>query len=224
MARKSIVERTKIDDDEDHAGRDDDEADDDDDDDDDGNECKIKELQKRLLRRNELLDVVRKAYHRDVLTIKECILRQQKESSSSVLVRSSSNEQQELLISSSSCIYLEDPIIASVSSTIYNQSNNENDHRVSLSSTSHDQILQSGPPTATKSSLSLLSSIPSIDLRHEGLHLFSPQECELRMNPCIECGGYFEVVHRESSRYDSLRRHRDESLIKIRNLEVEVGL
>ena len=37
---------------------------------------KIRELQIRLEKRNLLLDLVRKAYHRDVLAVKDCIIRQ----------------------------------------------------------------------------------------------------------------------------------------------------
>ena len=80
----------------------------------------IKNLQGRLARRNDLLDVIRKAYHRDVIA-------------------------------------------------------NNN----------------------SSSSLPL----PSLDLRElEGFPLFSPQECELRIRPCRECGGQVEIIHRESSR------------------------
>ena len=45
-----------------------------------------------------------------------------------------------------------------------------------------------------------LSSLPSIDLRECGFHLFSPHECELRVRPCLHCGGQLEIIHRESSR------------------------
>lgn len=138
----------------------------------------IQELRKRLERRNLLLDVVRKAYHRDVLVVKNSLLR---------------NQQQR----KESCEALQ-----------------SSDTKVT---SNYDRMEQSH-------TLSSLSSIPSIDLRHTGLHLFSPQECELRLHPCQTCGGHYEVIHRESSRYASLLQCRDNLLEKISGLELDVSL
>jgi hypothetical protein len=91
----------------------------------------IENLRGRLARRNALLDVIRKAYHRDVIAIKEYLL---------------DAEKQGLVVDTSA-----------------------------------------------------LSSLPSIDLR-EGFRLFAPQECELKVRPCHDCGGQLEIIHRESSR------------------------
>lgn len=146
---------------------------------DDDKTVKIRELQLRLHKRNILLDIVRKAYHRDVLGVKECILEQLQ----------NEREYQEQRP------YSKD-----------NGNANENDH------------------CNIQPILSRLSSIPSIDLRHRGFHLFSPQECELRSKPCSECGGYLEVIHRESSRYKSLIRHKEELVMKVKQLEIEVRM
>lgn len=160
---------------------------------DDEDNVKIRELQKRLEKRNKLLDIVRKAYHRDVLTIKECILQEQ---------------QQE---------------IQHNERAICESNNHIQINEVSIT-TANDDPTSSRHKITSSSLLSLLSSIPSIDLRRdEGFHLFSPQECELRLHPCFECGGTFEVIHRESSRYKSLLHYRDELLKKIHNLEVELA-
>lgn len=88
----------------------------------DSSETIIENLRAKVARRNALLDIIRKAYHRDVISIKEAF---------------------------------------------------EN------------------MPT--------LEALPSIDLR-EGFHIFAPQECELRVRPCHECGGQIDLIHRESTR------------------------
>ena len=51
----------------------------------------------------------------------------------------------------------------------------------------------------------LPSSLPSLDLR-PALELFAPKECELRIRPCFACGGYLEIVHRDSERIERLKR------------------
>ena len=48
-------------------------------------ELEISDLRDRLDRRNSLLDVIRKAYHRDVLVIKECLLDAQRQGQSAVV-------------------------------------------------------------------------------------------------------------------------------------------
>ena len=48
-------------------------------------DLEINELRGRLDRRNALLDVIRKAYHRDVLVIKECLLDAQRQNNLSPL-------------------------------------------------------------------------------------------------------------------------------------------
>ena len=99
---------------------------------DEGSSKTIQNLQGRLARRNDLLDVIRKAYHRDVLAIKEYLLGAEKEG----------------------------------------------------------RVIDT----------TVLSSLPSIDLREGGFRLFAPQECELRVRPCHDCGGQLEIIHRESTR------------------------
>lgn len=161
----------------------------------DGNKTtnlQVRELQERLEKRNTLLDIVRKAYHRDVLAVKECILQQ---------------EQQKLQHHKHTIC----------------ESNVDIEINETSTTKANDNPILSHHKSASSSLISLLSSVPSIDLRrHEGLHLFSPQECELRLHPCFECGGHFEVIHRESSRYESLLRYRDRLLKKLHDLELEV--
>jgi hypothetical protein len=164
---------------------------------------RIKELQTRLEKRNLLLDIIRKAYHRDVLVVREGILQNQ---------RQIELQQHYRLVNQNEA----HDISALDYESIDDLKNNVGS--ATASATTASTLLP------LSSSLSTLSSIPSIDLRHEGLHLFSPQECELRLNPCFECGGHFEVIHRESSRYTALLCHRDELLEKIRNLEEEVRI
>ncbi len=89
------------------------------------------DLRRKLIRRNELLDVIRRAYHRDVISIKEYLLDAEQKGLSSI-------------------------------------------------------------------DANALASLPSIDLR--GFLLFAPQECELNVLPCNECGGQLEIIHRESNR------------------------
>lgn len=106
-------------------------------------ESTIIDLRLRLNRRNQLLDEIRVAYHRDVLKLRE-ILRQ-----------------------------------------IPFPTSDEN----------------TGESQPTKLNIAeVLKSIPSIDLRKPGLHIFSPEQCELNIKPCIYCGGTLEIVHRESSK------------------------
>ena len=98
---------------------------------DDGGGGEELDLRRKLLRRNELLDVIRRAYHRDVISIKENLLDAEQKGLSSI-------------------------------------------------------------------DANALASLPSIDIR--GFLLFAPQECELNIRPCHECGGQLEIIHRESSR------------------------
>jgi hypothetical protein len=111
---------------------------------DDGLQIQIDDLRERLKRRNHLLDIVRKAYHRDVYVIRDCWSR-----------------------------------------------------------------IKNGESIESVQDLtSNLTSVPSIDLREvPGFFLFSPHECELKMNPCYYCGGRLEVVHRESSRIKTLEEN-----------------
>ena len=142
----------------------------------------VHELRKRLERRNLLLDVVRRAYHRDVLVVKHNLLRiQQQRQQSSEALHSSEKK-------------------------LTSNYNTMDQSRALLSTL-----------------IISLSSVPSIDLRHSGLHLFSPQECELRLHPCQTCGGHYEVIHRESSRYTSLLQCRDNLLEKISGLKEDVS-
>jgi len=87
----------------------------------------INNLRGSLHRRNQLLDVIRKAYHRDVLVVKEYLKQKPLQESS------------------------------------------------------------------------FLDSLPSVDLR-ETFRLFAPEGCELRVRPCLNCGGQLELIHNESSR------------------------
>jgi chromosome segregation ATPase len=89
------------------------------------------DLRRKLIRRNQLLDVIRRAYHRDIVSIKEYLLDAEQKGLSSI-------------------------------------------------------------------DANALASLPSIDLR--GFLLFAPQECELNVLPCNECGGQLEIIHRESNR------------------------
>ena len=100
----------------------------------------LEELRMRLDRRNQLLAIVRKAYHRDIIVVREYLL------------------------------HLQNGV----------------------------KIDEIKPEDLD------LRTIPSIDLRNEGLHLFAPQECELTLTPCFHCGGRLEVTHRESSRFNVL--------------------
>ncbi len=144
----------------------------------------VQDLQKRLENRNLLLEIVRKAYHRDVLVVKHHLLQQQE-----------TMQQQE----KTSTAKRDDPLAPDYKSTSQTKS------------------------SLNASSIASLSSVPSIDLRHKGLHLFSPQECELRLRPCPTCGGQYEVVHRESSRYSALLTYKDQLLATIRSLEEDVS-
>lgn len=102
----------------------------------------LEELRQRLDRRNQLLEVIRKAYHRDIIIIREYLLQ-----------------------------------------------------------------LQNGTKIEDIKTEDLdLRTIPSIDLRNEGFHLFSPHECELTLKPCYHCGGRLEVTHRESERFMELMK------------------
>jgi chromosome segregation ATPase len=89
------------------------------------------DLHRKLIRRNQLLEVIRRAYHRDVISIKEYLLDAEQKGLSSIDTHA-------------------------------------------------------------------LASLPSTDLR--GFLLFAPQECELNVLPCNECGGQLEIIHRESNR------------------------
>ena len=106
-------------------------------------EIEINELRGRLDRRNALLDVIRKAYHRDVLVVKELLIEA---------------ERQGFVANGNTGSLL----------------------RVSL------------------------ESVPSVDLR-ETIRLFAPQECEMRLRPCLNCGGQLELIHRESARIVKLK-------------------
>jgi DNA repair exonuclease SbcCD ATPase subunit len=102
----------------------------------------LDELRQRLDRRNHLLEVIRKAYHRDIIVVREYLLQ-----------------------------------------------------------------LQNGTKIEDIKAEDLdLRTIPSIDLRNDGFHLFSPQECELVIKPCYNCGGRLEVTHRESQRFMDLMK------------------
>ena len=123
--------------------------------------CKVDEidlLRGALHRRNELLGAILKAYHRDVLVVKESLYRA---------------EQHGFAVG---------------------DLNIEGAHMNSS-----------------------LSSVPSVDLS-ETLRLFSPHECDLRVDPCYHCGGTVEIVHRESSRLAECKhiiqemKERDEEL------------
>lgn len=126
------------------------------------------ELCLRIDRRNQLLEIIRKAYHRDVLVVREYLLHLQ----NGVCIKDIKGEDLDL------------------------------------------------------------RSIPSIDLRNEGFHLFSPQECELNLHPCLHCGGTIEITHRESDRYEELmqccqnlkgrEKELDESLA-VASKQIEVG-
>ncbi len=126
------------------------------------------ELRLRIDRRNQLLEIIRKAYHRDVLVVREYLLHLQ----NGVCIKDIKGEDLDL------------------------------------------------------------RSIPSIDLRNEGFHLFSPQECELNLHPCLHCGGTIEITHRESDRYEELmqccqnlkgrEKELDESLA-VASKQIEVG-
>jgi len=119
---------------------------------------KLKDLRLRLDRRNKLLDLIRKAYHRDVLVIREFLLHL--------------------------------------------------DNGVKISKIKSEDLD--------------LRSIPSIDLRNQGFHLFSPQECELSLKPCYKCGGGYELIHRESSRFMSLMESSNK--LKAREKELDEKL
>ena len=67
-----------------------------------------------------------------------------------------------------------------------------------------------------------LKSIPSIDLKNQGFHLYAPEECELRLIPCFQCGGRLEVIHRESSRYMALKAKYDDLEIDVATLKTKV--
>jgi hypothetical protein len=101
------------------------------------------ELRLRLHRRNQLLDEIRMAYHRDVLKLREVLIQ----------------------MSFPTCA----ESIDGCQSTALNVGE-------------------------------ILKSIPSIDLRNPGFHIFAPEQCELKIKPCIYCGGTLEIVHRESSK------------------------
>lgn len=103
----------------------------------------ITELRLKLNRRNQLLDEIRVAYHRDVLKLRE------------------------ILIQIPFPTYIEK---------------------------------KGGAQSETVNIHEILKSIPSIDLRKTGFHIFSPEQCELNIKPCIYCGGTLEIVHRESSK------------------------
>lgn len=135
------------------------------------------ELRLKLGRRNQLLEIIRKAYHRDVIVLREYLLQL--------------------------------------------QNRNGNGANVNVSS------IQDIKPEDLD-----LRTIPSIDLRQEGFHLFSPQECELIITPCLTCGGTLEIVHRESHRFEQLMRCcndlklREKDLdqnLAIANTQIEVG-
>ena len=121
-------------------------------------DAEIEDLRLRLDRRNSLLDLIRKAYHRDVLVIREFLL------------------------------HLDNGVLIS----------------------------------KIKSEDLGLRSIPSIDLRNQGFHLFSPQECELSLKPCFKCGGRYELIHRESSRFVSLMESSNK--LKAREKELDEKL
>ena len=120
----------------------------------------LDELRLRLDRRNQLLEIVRKAYHRDVIVVREYFLHLQK----------------------------------------------------------GDNIDEIKPEDLD------LRTIPSIDLRNEGFHLFSPQECELSLNPCLHCGGTLEITHRESNRYQALMRCCDDLKTRERDLDESLAI
>jgi len=122
-------------------------------------QLQLEELRLRLDRRNNLLDIIRKAYHRDVLVVREYLLQ----------------------------------LKAGVSVESIISDNTE------------------------------LRSIPSIDLREEGLHLYAPEECELRLQPCFHCGGRLEIVHRESSRISSLTKTCDDLNNEMKNLKTKLS-
>jgi hypothetical protein len=124
----------------------------------------VKELQERLDRRNRLLDSIRKSYHRDVLVVKEYLLKLKEKGNIPEL------------------------------ETIFFIDGQEID----------------------------LKSIPSIDLKNQGLHLYAPEECELRLMPCFQCGGRLEVIHRESTRYMTLKGECDGLKNDVANLESKV--
>jgi len=112
----------------------------------------IDNLRERLEHRNQLLDIVRKAYHRDVFVIRDCLLRMRSGEPLESILRSTSD----------------------------------------------------------------LTSVSSIDLREQqGLFLFSPHECELKLKPCYYCGGRFEVIHNESSRISTLQANLECSQLKV---------
>ena len=125
----------------------------------------VGELQERLERRNRLLDEIRKSYHRDVLVIKEYLLKLKRKNK-----------------------------ITELESSILHDGQRVN-----------------------------LASIPSIDLRKQGLPLYAPEECEMRMIPCFHCGGHLELIHRESSRYIALQEVCDDLKDQVKNLESKVN-
>jgi hypothetical protein len=121
-------------------------------------EKQLDELRLRLHRRNQLLEIVRKAYHRDILVVREYLLHLQ--------------------------------------------------NGVSIDDIKPEDFD--------------LRTIPSIDLRNEGFHLFSPQECELTLKPCFQCGGSLEIIHRESTRYQTLMRCCDDLKTKEEDLDKDL--
>lgn len=70
---------------------------------------------------------------------------------------------------------------------------------IQMSFPTHIETIDSCQSTAVNVR-EILKSIPSIDLRNPGLHCFAPEQCELKIKPCIYCGGTLEIIHRESSK------------------------
>ncbi len=137
----------------------------------------VDELRQRLDRRNELLDIIRKAYHRDVIVVREYLLHLQ-----------------------NSGVSLEEALAVGGPGSAEFESGGSNSDVTDIDLDLH------------------LRSIPSIDLRNEGFHLYAPEECELNIKPCHYCGGRLEITHHECSRIMDLMA----SCNELKNREREV--